>query len=234
MIYKNFIEGVKKSRPLNEWFEHSERHHILPICKGGTDDEGNLIYLTYREHFTAHKLLALENPFDMKLVCAFWRMCNGNKDCTPEDYEIGRKLWKETPRSQEYRESLSKSLRGRRPSEIAMRKAREARLGKKLSEDHIEKLRKAQSKPRKNYKSHPHTEESRRKISEAKKGICTEQMRKNLDRTGWHPSEETRKLLSIASSRRDYPRVCKKCGAHFIAGKTAQFCEVCRGYEYRK
>lgn len=234
MTYKNLIESVKKSRPLNEWFEYSERHHIVPVCMGGSDEEENLIYLTYKEHFIAHKLLALENPFDMKLVSAFWRMCNGKKDCSPEDYEIGRKLWKETPRSEEYRKNLSDSLRGRKPAEITMRKSVEARLGKKLSEEHRKKLSLAQSKPRKNYKPHPHTEESRRKISEAKRGICTEQMRKNLDRSGTHPTEETLRLLSLASSRRDYPRVCKKCGAHFTAGKTAQFCGECRGYEYRK
>lgn len=34
-----------------------EMHHIIPKCLGGTDDKSNLVPLTYREHFVAHKLL---------------------------------------------------------------------------------------------------------------------------------------------------------------------------------
>ena len=34
-----------------------EKHHILMKCKGGTDDEDNLVFLTAKEHFLAHRLL---------------------------------------------------------------------------------------------------------------------------------------------------------------------------------
>lgn len=36
----------------------SERHHIIPRCLGGNNDRNNLVYLTYREHFLIHWLLA--------------------------------------------------------------------------------------------------------------------------------------------------------------------------------
>ena len=35
-----------------------ERHHIKTKCVGGTDDIYNLVDLTPREHYIAHKLLA--------------------------------------------------------------------------------------------------------------------------------------------------------------------------------
>lgn len=34
-----------------------ERHHILPRCMGGGDDDENIVQLTPEEHFTAHVLL---------------------------------------------------------------------------------------------------------------------------------------------------------------------------------
>lgn len=37
--------------------EYSERHHIIPKCIGGTDDDSNIAYLTPEEHFVAHQLL---------------------------------------------------------------------------------------------------------------------------------------------------------------------------------
>ena len=66
---------------------------------GGTNDEDNLIDLFAREHFTAHKLLAEENPEIDKLVYAWWCMCSlpGSSkkriDITDEEYEEARKAY---------------------------------------------------------------------------------------------------------------------------------------------
>ena len=35
----------------------TERHHILPLAEGGTDDPDNIVYLTVHEHLVAHTLL---------------------------------------------------------------------------------------------------------------------------------------------------------------------------------
>lgn len=83
--YQEFIQSIKDSRP-NVWFKYSERHHIIPRCLGGTDDEDNLIYLTYQEHFIAHKLLLKENPNESSLVYAIFRMCDGKREVTEEEY----------------------------------------------------------------------------------------------------------------------------------------------------
>ena len=70
-----------------------ERHHIKPRCLGGTDDIFNLIDLTVREHYIAHKLLAEEYPEEEKLVCAWHFMStikNGRYQATPEEYAASR------------------------------------------------------------------------------------------------------------------------------------------------
>lgn len=72
MTYIDFINNILDTRGrFNCGCEYHERHHILPKCMGGTNDECNLIDLFAREHFEAHKLLALENPDNKKLQLAF-------------------------------------------------------------------------------------------------------------------------------------------------------------------
>jgi hypothetical protein len=39
-----------------------ERHHIVPKCLGGTDAADNIVLLTAREHFLAHKFLTRMYP----------------------------------------------------------------------------------------------------------------------------------------------------------------------------
>ena len=41
---------------------YSERHHILPKCLGGSDEESNLVYLSAEAHYVAHQLLVKMNP----------------------------------------------------------------------------------------------------------------------------------------------------------------------------
>lgn len=90
MNYQEFIRSIQDSRT-NIWFKHSERHHIIPRCLGGTDDEENLIYLTLKEHFIAHKLLCEENPDNYELAYALMYMSADKKhECTPEEYEEAR------------------------------------------------------------------------------------------------------------------------------------------------
>lgn len=53
--YERLIsKGLNRSKPK----EYVEEHHILPVCLGGSDNKNNLVYLTAREHFIAHALLA--------------------------------------------------------------------------------------------------------------------------------------------------------------------------------
>ena len=83
MKYQEFINNILQTRGrLITSNEYYEKHHIIPRCKNGSDNEENLIDLFAREHFIAHKLLAEENPQNYQLKYAYWNMCQcSGKDC---------------------------------------------------------------------------------------------------------------------------------------------------------
>ena len=69
--YDEFIQNILNTRGRFACEdEYYERHHIVPRCLGGNNDESNLIDLYAREHFIAHKLLALENPENFPVTFA--------------------------------------------------------------------------------------------------------------------------------------------------------------------
>ena len=89
MTYLEFIQNILKSRGRRGCGDnYHEKHHIVPKCMGGTNDEDNLIDLYAREHFIAHKLLAKENPDNDKLVYAWWCMSVVRNKNTQERYEL--------------------------------------------------------------------------------------------------------------------------------------------------
>ena len=49
---------------------YTERHHIVPRCLGGTDEQDNLVALTPEEHYVAHQLLIKIHPDNKSLVYA--------------------------------------------------------------------------------------------------------------------------------------------------------------------
>ena len=100
MTYEEFIDNILTTRGrFNCNDEYHERHHVIPKCMGGANDSDNLIDLYAREHFVAHRLLALENPNNEKLAYAWWNMCQckGSSkmrtEVTPEEYEEARKQY---------------------------------------------------------------------------------------------------------------------------------------------
>lgn len=277
MTYYEFINNIRLIRE-NTYFKYSERHHIIPRCLGGTDDEDNLIYLTYREHFIAHKMLAEENPEDEKLVYAYWRMCHSHQstECTPEEYEeakilvsnmmTGRKLPDST------KEKMKLSAKNRPPvseetkRKLSMRPVSEetriklslANKGKKLSLEH----RGAISESRRGiwsgdlnpkhinppigelnsfYGKH-HTEETRKKISDARKNYAgenhplygkhhTEETKRKISKSlsGREVSEETKIKLREAAKNKVYYKVCNICGSEFNARSSrSKYCDACK------
>lgn len=157
MTYEKFIQNILNTRGRFACGdEYYERHHIVPKCMGGTDDNDNLIDLYAREHFEAHRLLALENPNVKGLIYAWHRMsCGGNDKMdsyklTPEEYEEMKKVYSEMRRkeatgvkqSQETIEKRVSKLRGKPRSEETKRKMSEAKKGKPVPEETKEKIRK--------------------------------------------------------------------------------------------
>lgn len=78
-IYNNIINKRKIEKPTG----YKEKHHIIPRCLNGTDENKNLIELTAREHYICHLLLVkiYKNTNNYyKLLNAFLMMNCKSKD----------------------------------------------------------------------------------------------------------------------------------------------------------
>lgn len=65
-IYENLINR-SKNRVLEDY---TEKHHIVPKCMGGSDEQENLVNLTPEEHYVAHQLLVKIYPDNDSLIYA--------------------------------------------------------------------------------------------------------------------------------------------------------------------
>jgi hypothetical protein len=173
MKYIDFINNIIKTRgrfACGE--EYHERHHILPKCIGGTNDEENLIDLFAKEHFVAHKLLAEENPDNEKLIHAYAIMSfvssesNERYQLTPEEYEDARKTFSDMLKKK-YRNKENHPSYGTHISEERKKKIDEANkgnkycVGRKISDETRKKIGDANRNP---------SDETRKKMSESRKG----------------------------------------------------------------
>lgn len=72
----NELMARSKTRTLDGY---TETHHIVPKCKGGSNDANNLAILTPSEHYLAHQLLVKIYPTDYGLVYAA-KLMTGHKN----------------------------------------------------------------------------------------------------------------------------------------------------------
>lgn len=70
---KIYIDLINNARQ-KTYTGYCENHHIIPKSIGGSDEVGNLVLLSAREHFVAHQLLVKIFPKNDKLVYAA-RLC---------------------------------------------------------------------------------------------------------------------------------------------------------------
>lgn len=239
MTYDEFIQNILNTRgrfsvPESEY---KERHHIIPRCMGGTNDECNLIDLYAREHYMAHKLLALENQDNYKLQYAWLSMgflrskyIKGRYEITAEEYERLKEI--DSQLASKRMIGSGNPMYGKVHSEETRRKIGEKSKGRYFSEESRNKIG-AHSKG----KSRP--EEVRKKISEGHKGKrLTEEHRKNLsksriakkigcipvnqyDKNGillkiWDSASQAGKELNIPST--NITRCCRKRGLKTAGG----------------
>jgi len=75
--YDNYIVRILSSRTnIQDENVYMERHHIIPRTLNGSNEDSNLIWLYAEEHYYAHKLLAIENPDNKELQYAWWNMAH--------------------------------------------------------------------------------------------------------------------------------------------------------------
>ena len=184
--YNNITEAAKQ-RNLTCY---TESHHIKPRSIGGPDTPDNLVDLTPREHFICHWLLV-----KMTTGKDHHKMLNALRMMRAENPNQQRYTTKITARvyeniKQEYAQLQSIKLKGagngmygKTQSAETREKIRQKNLGKKLTAEQIENLKRAIT----GKKKPPLTDKHRAKLSANHRS-------KQADFNGAH-SEETRKKI---------------------------------------
>jgi hypothetical protein len=62
MNYKNIYDRLVQNAQNRNLSGYAERHHIVPKCMGGDNSKSNVVHLSAKEHFIAHKLLVRIYP----------------------------------------------------------------------------------------------------------------------------------------------------------------------------
>ena len=131
--YLKFIE----SRPGQKIKYNTDLHHILPKSKGFfpefkniTEHSWNGVYLTFREHFIAHRLLHRAFPGSTQ-TRAYYLMCNEQQKMNSLDYNNARQ-YHITKMKEWFQDPIKMEARSKKLS-IAL-------TGKKKTAEHIAKL----------------------------------------------------------------------------------------------
>ena len=113
-IYNSLVNQArfqcrKKLKRTDSDFVYYENHHILPKCLGGTNDKENMVLLTAREHFIAHRLLCKIFLFNYSLKRAVLYMAQRKRsrnfldEYTPKYFRSSREYEKMRLEVAEYR-----------------------------------------------------------------------------------------------------------------------------------
>ena len=136
-IYDDLISKARSENRIKNVGTYYEAHHIIPKCMGGEGKVSqwrthpNIILLTAKEHFVAHKLLCEIYPNNYKLMRAYWGFINGRNiynhnglvkyKISSREYERLRikyskecsDFFKKIDRNEKWCENIKKSLKGR-------------------------------------------------------------------------------------------------------------------------
>jgi hypothetical protein len=147
---------------------YREKHHVIPRCLGGTNQNTNLVNLTAREHFIVHKLLCEIYPNESKLVYAYWMMSRRvsnlkytrSYQVSSAEYDRARQLFSKTSSINQ----KGKTLTDEHKQKLSIAaKTRKTRIPIKHSEETKSRLSML-------YKGTTRNLEIRKKISDAQRG----------------------------------------------------------------
>jgi len=108
MNYARIYYNIIQKRLQEQYDGYTEKHHIVPVSLGGSNNKENLVNLSAREHFICHYLLVKmykgnTNSY-YKMLKAFNMMCNAKNSKHERHFNCSRIF-------AIYREDLSKAMR---------------------------------------------------------------------------------------------------------------------------
>lgn len=163
---------------------YTEKHHIIPRCMGGSNNESNLARISARQHFVCHLLLPkmvvsplFRSKMSYAMKCMLLQRTSDGKRYIPKSskiFALCRTAHKGIPKSKEAKQKMSDAKRG-------------IKLGP-LSHDHRVNLSKA-------LKGKPLASETCLKISQSLKG-------KKTPFNGKKHSDKSLLLMSLSQQAR--------------------------------
>ncbi len=158
-IYYQIINRAK-TRKLDGY---SEKHHIIPRCMMGNNNQSNIVSLTAREHFLCHMLLCEIYPTNNKLRHALFLMAIGKQKVIEKKYVIGSRVY------ERLRVEYSKMMTGKKQSQETKDKKSKSMKevwANKSQEEKDERIKKFVA-TRKSKGSFKQTQKHKDKISES-------------------------------------------------------------------
>lgn len=203
-LYSRLIEvcEVRNGKPSSPTAKAMgyESHHIKPRSMGGADEAVNLVYLTPREHYTAHHILA--RLCGGKMANAFWYMSHLKPyKITARQYETAKNA---------YSASLSDRMRGKPKSAIHVEKMRLQSLGANNPMYGLKLSDETKGKISQSLKGRKHSQETKDKIRQSNLGKHSE----SKPHTDEHKLKIGNALRGKAKPRKDCPYCKRSIAAH--------------------
>jgi NUMOD3 motif len=186
---------IERRRSMKNPIGYSEKHHIIPVCLGGSNRSDNLIRLTVREHFLLHWLLTKFTDGETKRKMCFalhrMRLNIGQRNFVTWQIEVARNANAEAM----YGNTIASSQKGKPKTEEHKQRMSLAALNR--SPEYNRRLSVS-------LKGRVITEETRIKIGNANRGRSpSAETRQKLSEAGKgkQHSPETLLKMSIAAKR---------------------------------
>lgn len=112
VIYQSLVDRAR-DRKLSGYFE---KHHVVPRCLGGTNDASNIVLLSAKEHFLAHRLLTRIYPTTKGIwyaLIAMGRLPGFKAKIFAHEREVAANMRKGFRFSSETKEKMSKAKLGK-------------------------------------------------------------------------------------------------------------------------
>ena len=141
MNYQKIYEQIVNRAKMRQMNGYKERHHIIPRCIGGSNDSDNIVELTAKEHYIAHRLLTEIYPDNSKIKYAYWMMCSMKTNSqtrhsvSAKTYEYAKKLisFRTSETKQKIASTLKNSYETGKRKKWNLGKTMPAEYGQKIS-----------------------------------------------------------------------------------------------------
>ena len=195
-VYNNIINRGKlrgnNKKALNYY---TEAHHVIPVCKGGTET----VLLTYKEHVICHYILYRLNLDDYSILQSVIAVMSiGNTLQERDTYRPSENTIKY------FSTKLSEFRKGLKHSEETKKKISTSNKGRKMSQELKEHLKKLST-------GRKASDETKKKMSESHKNL-SEEIRNNISKAqkGRKHSEETKEKISKSNKGKIFSEVHKR------------------------